>query len=325
MNEDPPGERLHTFAVTGEQGMATYQALDECRMRPHAEVDLRHPAEDPSARLQGLLGEVESLARRFRSTHLVFTGVGPTAAAAALVCHGRQTRGVWIPPLDEARLIPCLRWERGLESLIRSLSECVDIIQPPPISIDDETEAFPFGAGEQPAGRRAGAPLALLAVARPAWGSTSLPERLARGAAHWATASPDVDWLFLRSLDARFEGPFQALRARPSNLLSAPPVPYAVYSPWLREARVIVTDSWAIASEGLAMGTPLVCLGEDAPRPVEAGDHRLSITPEAIEGNELDAFLKGALNRLSSTTSRPRMWAFDVRVAEELKAALGGK
>ncbi len=321
MNQDPPGERLHWFAMTGEQGMAAYQALDECRMRPHAEVELRHPAEDPAARLQGLLGEIESLARRFRATHLVFTGVGPTAAAGALVCHGRNINGVWIPPLDNAALIPRLRWERGLEGVIRSLGESIEILDPPPIRMGATIKE----SGEQPRGGSPGSPLAILAVARPAWGSGNLPERLARAAAHWADSMPEFDWLFLRSLDARFEGPFQAMRDRPANLLSAPPVPYAVVAPWMREAGVIMTDSWAIASEALALGTPVACLGEDAAEASgHAEDRLLSITAADIGENRLGAFLKSALGRSPTQDFPALLWAFDEDVTEKLKAALAG-
>lgn len=320
---DEPSRRIHWFAVTGEQGMGVYQALDDCGMRPHAESELRHPAEDPAARLKGLIGEIEGLARRYRATHLVFSGAGATAAAAALVCHGREARGVWIPPFDPAGLTARFRWERGLESIIRSLWECVQILDAPGgegagTAVTSSTE------GERLPGRRPEAPLALVAVTRPSWGSGDLPERVVRAMQDWARSSPEADWLFLRSLDARFEGPLRSIREKPANFLTAPPVPYAVYASWLNQAGVILTDSWAIAAEGLAREIPVVALGEAGNATEEKDGVLLSIGSGVLEGDAVRQFMEGALKQPAKSRASAPLWAFSPHLVEELTEALGG-
>lgn len=321
--EDPPSRRLHWFAVTGEQGMGVYQALDDCGMRPHAEAELRHPAEDPAGRLQGLIGEVETLARRFRATHLVCTGAGATAAAAALVSHGREAKGVWIPPYDPAGLVSRFRWERGLESLIRSQWECVRILDAPGAG---ETIPAPEEIEEKdlPHGRRLEAPLGIVAITRPTWGSGDLPERAVRAIARWAQASPQADWLFLRSLDARFEGPMKALDERPPNFLSAPPAPYAVYASWLSDARVVLTDSWAIAAEALARRIAVVALGESGGGSDEQDGALLSIGADTLEGDGVWRFMEGAMKKSEERGAIAPLWSFNSHVMRELTDALGG-
>ena len=42
---------LHGFALTGEQGMAATQAVEEFGIHPNEVFELRHPAEDPAIRL----------------------------------------------------------------------------------------------------------------------------------------------------------------------------------------------------------------------------------------------------------------------------------
>lgn len=324
IGRDEPARRIHWFVTTGEQAMGLYQALDDCGMRPHAEAELRHPAEDPAARLQGLIGEIETQARRHRTTHLVFTGAGATAAAASLVCLGREARGVWIPPFDPAGLIDRFRWERGLESIVRSLWECVRILDAPKIESRDEPAAKPSEAPEQPKGRRPEAPLALVAITRPAWGAGDLPERAVRAMRAWAAGAPDADWLFLRSLDARFEGPIKAMKDRPANFLTAPPVPYAVYEPWLNEARVILTDSWAIAAEGLARGIPVAALGEERGEAAEDKPLLYPVAADEIEGEDVKRFLVDALERKPDRRAAAPLWGFSPHLDEELVEALGG-
>lgn len=321
---DAPRERVNWFALTGEQGMAACQAIDDCGLRPDAEVELRHPAEDPTVRLQGLMEDVETLARRYRATHVVFSGCGPTAAAAALVCHGRELHGVWLKPHDPAGLIARLRWERGLSALIGSLGECV---QPLETAAAGAIGSAPSGdeAGEEPMGRRRGHPLAIVAVTRPAWGLTDLPERLVASLAEWARSAPELDLLFMRSLDARFEGPLKSMGDLPPNLLTAPPVPYRVYSSWLGQAGRVVTDSWAIAAEAMGRGIRVIAMGE-SPR---MGGEPPHPAPGAVVDVMAGDIGNGFWRALPGTIELPRQaspptgfWSFDAGLRDRLSNAL---
>lgn len=317
---DEPRERIHWFAVTGEQGMAAYQALDDCGLRPDAEAELRHPAEDPAVRLQGLIGEVETLARRYRATHVVFAGCGPTAAASALVCHGRGLRGVWLKPHDPAGLIGRLRWERGLKNVVESLGETVGALETRP-GEGSGGEAALSGTSEEPAGRRADRPLAMVAITRPAWGASDLPERVVTGLAAAARSRPDVDWLMLRSLDARFEGPLHSLAARPANLLTAPPVPYATYAAWLAQSALMITDSWAIAAECRANRVEVVALGETGGHGA-APSGVVELAADDVDG---EAPLGGEPSIGSGSTPGrigTSLWAFNAHLRNSIGAAL---
>lgn len=320
------GERLRDaltwFAVTGEQGVAVYQALDDCGVRPDEEAELRHPAEDPAARLRGLIDEIETLARRHRATHLVFAGCGPTAAAAALVCHGRGLRGVWLRPNDAVGLISRLRWERGLEAVILSLSECVEVIHNAVPSARLRGLVGISGTGELPPGRREGALLVMLGITRPAWGSSDVPERIVAAVARWARRAPEIDWLFLRSLDARFEGPIGSLTERPSNFLTAPPVPHGVYADWLWGAQTIVTDSWAMAAEAAVAGVQVVALGESEDPSVGRATQPWAIVPSDFDGDELGEFLIRSLRGRGGGMDGAGLWGATSATVQALEAAL---
>jgi len=279
---------LHCWLLhSGEQGMAAYQALDFMGFVPDEAAPLCHPADEPAVRLNLMLERAEAFVRQRKGTHIVFTGFGPTAAGAAIYCHARGCRGLWLRPPDPAGLIPRLRWEAGLERLIRACAPCVESWQIPamPDWSEFQAEGAPLVEAEAPleaeiAGLRAGAPLTLIAVLRREWGylndTTSL---LARAAAAWSAAMPDADWLVLSNLNARLEGPMRSLKARPENLLIAPPLPYPLYHRLLARARLVVTDSPLIAAEALQRGVPVATLGEipwDAGE-AAAGDETLAL------------------------------------------------
>lgn len=319
---DHDGEgRIDWFAVTGEQGIALYQAMDEFDVRADEEAELRHPAEDPAARLQGLLGSIETVARRRRATHLVFSGTGPTAAAAALVCHGRSSRGIWMKPADPVGLIPRLHWERGLAYVIGALGDSVNVVNPgfPPV-IDSGQPAVQDDDADLPKGRRPEAPLVILAVTRAAWGSDDAPERIVAAAARFARESPEVDWLFLRSLDARFEGPLNAVENRPENLLTAPPVPYAVYGNWVGEAQALLTDSCTLAAEGLASGARVAALGELPQGRPDQNDRLMSITPGEIGSPDVRRFLAEAVSNRLKPAAGTGFWGRETAMFERLQA-----
>lgn len=256
----PEKEAIHWFAYVGEQGMAGYQAMDFLDVHPTDEYELRYRAEDPAIRLYGLMIDIEENVRRNRISRLVFSGFGPTAAASALVAHGRGSRGLWIRPRDPAGLIPRLRWERGLERVVASLGEAIDVMQAPEpaktnqLQIDIEIPAI--------AGRREGAPLVFIAVTRMLWGMNDVLDQVVDAAATWARETPDADWLIMRSLDPRLEGPLNHLRERPKNLLSTPPLRYPEYLSVLNDACIAFTDSCHIAAEFLDSGKAVVALGE---------------------------------------------------------------
>jgi hypothetical protein len=316
-------QRLNWFGATGEQGVALYQALDDAGVRPDEEAEVRHPAEDPAARLKGLIEEIENLARRHRATHVVFAGGGPTAVAAALVCHARGVRGVWLAPTDPAGLIPRLGWERGLDAVIRALPDAVK-----PVESSDTQEPCKPLCGmelppETPKGRRGDAPLALLAVTRPGWGAGDVPERFVAAASDWARAMPEGDWLFLRSLDARFEGPIRAMAERPENFLTAPPVPYQVYRRWLTQVRVVLTDSWAIAAEALRAGIPVGALAEEAARPGRDQASVLAITPADLRSDRAGAFLGEAVRGSAPRGTVTGLWGVRESIRRGIERALG--
>ena len=76
--------RVGWLLCTGEQGMAAYQALDFLGLAADETSPLCHPADDPAIRLTGMLRRTETTMHRRKLTHVIVTGFGPTAAAAAI-------------------------------------------------------------------------------------------------------------------------------------------------------------------------------------------------------------------------------------------------
>lgn len=279
---DPKGD-LHWFATTGEQGMAATQALDELEIAPHEEFELRNPSDDPAIRLHELMRDIERFLRRGRSTHAVFAGRGPTAAATALACHGRQVRALWLMPPDPAGVNAMQGWESGLERIIGSLVEgagtpgCVRVLN---VNARPEPKPEAFPAIE---GRRPDAPLAVIATGRMLWGMQGVYGRLVQACGKWAREMPEVDWLLMRSLDWHLEGPLMSMEARPANLLSCPPLPYSAYVSLIERCDAALTDSPAIAAECMALGIPLLALGEK--KPAHGSNTASSVVP--VTGGEL--------------------------------------
>lgn len=301
------GDATHWFVFTGEHGMAAHQALDFLELHPHEECDLRHVAEDPAIRLIGLMEEIERFARRHRISHAIFTGFGPTATAASLVCHSRSCSGLWLRPADRANLNCRMRWEGGLEKIIRSVDR-VQVLT----SRTKDREIQGLAREDSSAclslefsGRRPDAPLALLFVGRPLWGVQGVLAQVVNACAAWARVVPHADWLIFRSLDARLEGPINSMPDRPSNLLTVPPLPYPEYAIALSSARVALTDSHAIATECVSLNLPLVALGEISALPDSAGTNEiLHITPNELSSDLTEKFLRKAMDGHGSQPKR---------------------
>lgn len=293
----------HWFAVLGEQGMATYQAIDFLGLHPDEEFELRYLADDPAIRLHHLMKDIESLVRRHRATHVLFSGFGPTAAAAALVCHGRQCRGLWVRPRDPANLIPRLRWERGLEAVIKALPHSVGVAQAEgfPLAVDGVgcVDGVDSGEFKEVPNRRSGAPLIMIAVTRMLWGMQGVLNQVVCTAAEWARAAPEADWLLMRTLDPRLEGPLNSMPDRPANLLSSPPVPYNEYQRLLVECSAVLTDSCHIAAEFMDRGRAVAALGELPAETRALGEKLMHIGAADLSSEGLLTFLKKSLRESS--------------------------
>ena len=328
--------RPHWFVFTAEQGMAAYQALDYFDFHPDEDCELRRPAEDPTLRLQGLIARIETVIRNRRISHALFTGFGPTATAAAIVCHGRQCRGLWLRPPDPAGLVRRLRWEGGLVSIIGSLAAAVSVLPMPfPASVGGPDSAppdshAPTRSASGPAaigGRRTDAPLVMICIGRSLWGMHGILERVVAASARWAREMPSVDWLLFRSLDARMEGPLQSMADRPSNLLATTPIPYPQYSDLLARSAAVVTDSPHIAAECMEEERPVAALGElPSPQGESCPGRLIEITPEDLEGEDLRAFLdraiQGSLERPPAKRSLARP---EDRVLQDIQDWLRGE
>lgn len=271
----------HWLLDSGEAGMAAIQARDWLRLVPDEAGDLCHPADEPAIRLSLMIERTESFIRRHKGSHVVFSGWGPTAAATAIYCHARGCRGLWLRPPDPAGLVARLRWEAGLERIIRACVPCVQLWQVP--AAPDWGRLIQPGAARpltvEIPGLRPAAPLVLIAVLRRDWGTLDdATSRLARAAAAWAHARPESDFLILSNLNARLEAPVRSLAGRPDNLILAPPLPYPVYHEALRQARLLLTDSPLIAAEALARRVPTATFG-DLPAPPASGGEQAAHPP----------------------------------------------
>lgn len=295
----------HSFVLTGEQGMAVYQALDGMGLRPHVECDLKHPGDDSTIRLHAVMGDLEQVARDRRATHMIFAGRGSTAAAAALVAHCRPCRAIWLRPEDAAGLVARLPWEAGMENMIASLT-------PPDRRVDTPSDfdlhalrthaaawggqiAEPDAAGAAIEGRRPGAPSLLVSVNRRLWGMTQFFGPLVKAAADWARACPGADVVVFSAMDMRIEGLVRSMKNRPANLLLGQPLPLPAYLGLLRATGAVVTDSPTLASMALAREIGVVAVGQiaagDRPSPAGVRD----VVEAQISDSGISAFLAGAL------------------------------
>jgi len=289
----PPAEggnprAIGWLACTGEHGTAAYQTLDALALAPDETGALCHPADDPAVRLRLMLERTESFVHLRRASHVVFAGYGPTAAAAALCCHGRGCRGLWLRPADRLGIIGRLDWEAGLARVIAALAPRVAILDVPamPDAVAEGLAAAPPSSpleAEIP-GLRDAAPLALVAIYRREWGVThgNAASRLIHAAGRWAEAAPERDWVISSTLNMRLEGPFRALERRPANLLRVPPLPYPLWRELLGRAELVLTDSPLIADEALQRAIPVLTLGERNP---DRADH--AITPDELNSPAL--------------------------------------
>jgi UDP-N-acetylglucosamine 2-epimerase len=284
-----PGGPLHWFMVTGEQGMAAQQALDGIGLQPDEIAPLCHPADEPTVRLHSMLERVETFARRRKATHFLFSGFGPTAVASALACHARGDAGLWLRPADPAGVIGRLALESGYARVIEACAPRVTGLGlPAPDAMESPTAgraAERWVPEEEIEGLRADAPAALISLQRREWGiQQSVTKSLARAAAGWATAHPELDWLVLSNLNAALEGPLRALDPRPANLLIAPPLPYPLWRALLGQARWVLTDSPRMAAEALAAGVATAVLG-DLPPTAAGGAAARQWMPEDLIGD----------------------------------------
>lgn len=296
LRHNESGVPLNWLLATGENGMAGYQALDTVGLIPDESAPLCHPAEDLTVRLNSMLARVEAFGRQHKVTHIVFSGYGPTATAAAIFCHSRGCHGLWLRPPDPAGLIPRLRWEAGLERLIRACAPCVEIL-PVPAMPDLTVAEAPDPVAEVP-GLRREAPLVLVAVERRNWGMLDdSTRRLALTLGRLTTERPEVDCLVISNLNARIEGPLRSLESRPANFLLSPPLPYDVYHGLLARASVLVTDSPMVAAEGVAGGRLVVTLADEPAEAGKVGEGRVfPITPADMGDSPLNGALGAALD-----------------------------
>jgi hypothetical protein len=303
-----PGVGLteHRFIFTGEQGVGAYQAMDFIGLRPDHECELRYPAEDPALRLYSLIAVVEQQARRAKLTGLVFSGFGPTALAAALVAHARAIPGFWLRPADPLNLNARMRWEGGIERIMGSIRE-VFIQSAFPIRFPVEAEIGAHSSARlRPfAGLRAECPYVIVHVGRYLWGIQGVLARLVASCADWARAAPAADWIVLHSMNARLDGPIQALEHRPENLVVSPPLPYPDYCRLLDGASAVLTDSPHMAAECLDRCIPIAALGETETAPWEGASPCIAVRPDDFGGEGLINFFSRAIqsSRARETSS----------------------
>lgn len=264
LRRETPNDTNHWMLHTGEQGTAADQALDFLGLSPDETAELCHPANESTLRLGMMIERIEAFVRHHKASHIVFSGYGATAAAAALHCHGRDCHGLWLRPPDPADLIPRLRWEAGLERIIRACAPGVEVWPVP--TLPDLATAGPVAThcdlGEEIPGLRPDAPRVVVAVGRREWGiDCDVTPRVVNAARRWAETWPAVDWVVLSNLNARMEGPLHSIAPRPPNLLSTPPLPYPVWRELLESARLALTDSPLIAAETLEAGVRVATLG----------------------------------------------------------------
>ncbi|MCE5230578.1 UDP-N-acetylglucosamine 2-epimerase [bacterium] len=257
------------FLGTGEDGTAAFQALDLIGLRPDEVGALCHPADQPAVRMTVMLERIETFMRQRKGQRLIFTGYGPTAAAAALCCHARGNPGLWLKPADPAGLIPRLRWEAGLARVIEACVPAVSVVDLEPAP--DWTKLAGVAGGEkyelekEIPGLRPGAPRIVWAVLRRDWGMFGdTAAKLARALGKAAGERPEIDFVVLSNLNATLERPIASLEKRPENLIVTPPLPYPVYTDLMRGSAGVTTDSALVADEAMALGRPVAALGETA-------------------------------------------------------------
>lgn len=284
-------DAVHWLVSTGEQGMAAVQAMDYLNIHPEEECELRHPAEDYGIRLHSVMADVESFMRRHRATHAVASGFGATAAAVALIAHSRDAQAIWIKPRDPAELIPRLRWESGIESIIRGVPEVRILGVEPPEEGDPSEDGSVSVQPPLIPGRRMGALPVLISIGRRQWGEQGDLAKVVLAVAEWARQRPEADFVVIRSLDARLEGQLKSMPNRPANLLGAAPMPLPEYLQVLHEARLILTDSFNLAGEGIAANIPVLALGEIA----SASTAVHHVTPGDLQGEKLLEVLSRSL------------------------------
>lgn len=289
LGRDPAVRDFHSFAFLAEHGLPAEQALDSLGIHPHDRFEVRSPDEDPGIRLGELLGDVERITRRRRATHILTAGFGPTAAAASLVAHSRLCRGLWIRPRDPAGLNELRPWERGLERFVRA-NEGMRILEPDVSGI--ACEAAPVAPPlDLISGLRPGAPLVLVALTRWHWGVYSGHPAILRGLFGLAAAMPESDFVLIRTLDPRFEGPLRALSGGETNLHSTLPLPPGDYRRLLAASVGVITDSPLIAAEARR---PVLFIAETAPNTPSAGgtSDPLIVRPDALASPDAEAFVR---------------------------------
>ena len=304
-------ETSHSLLTTGEHGMAASQALDRVGVIPDETSPVCHPADEPALRLREMLERVEAFLRRRKITHAVFAGSGPTAAAAALMTHARNARGLWLTPPDPVRLAPRLRWEAGLTRVARACAPCVEpyVLEAMPEWLT-ESNAATAPLMEQDA-LRDDAPLVVVALVRREWGMRdTTPRRLFAALARSASQRPECDWWVVGNLNARMEGPLRALKPWPPNLLATAPLPWGVWRTAMTRARAVLTDSPLIAADARHHDCRVAALGETPPPTVEAAappPNVLSITPDDLDVPRWDAVVDTLLKKPPVTEGDPTL------------------
>lgn len=295
------GPETHRLITTGEQGTQLIQALDAMRLRPDDAMELLAPDDDPAIRLRKLLETIEQDARRHRSTHFIFSGFGPTAAACAMVAHARHCSALWLRPADPCDLIARSRWESGLARMIESL-ECVTVESCTALASD----AVAASAQVEIEGRRPDAPFILISVGRAEWGWNGVLGKLVHALAGLAASMPEADVLVLLSMDMRLHAPLRSLENRPQNLLSISPLPPGDYSTLLAKARIMLTDSPHVGADCIARGIPVLALGEIVSKPhIARSGLCKAITPGDLTDLTLNELISGKLASPQAAITAP--------------------
>ena len=294
----------HWLHTTGEEGTAAVQALDTYPLRPDSTALLLHPAESPAVRLRVLMERADDALRERKAGRIIFTGHGPAAAAAALVCQARGCPGLWLRPADPAATLAHLRWESSLAGVIRACAPEVAEVPLAPFPLAGLALGSMIDVEREIPGLGLAAPFALVAPLRREWGlMDDAGSRIARGIAAAARLAPAVTWVVVTNLAAGLERPLLALSPRPANLLLTPPLPPALFAALLARAALVLTDGPDTAAAALARGIPLATLGDSAEAfpasaPAPAGG-------QALLRVVARAFAAGALAALAASLPAP--------------------
>ena len=156
-------------------------------------------------------------------------------------------------------------------------------------------------------GLASGRPLGLVAMGRREWVTfESTPRKVAKAAAAWAEAFPQVEWVFLSNLNMNLEGPFRALDPRPANLYIVPPLPYPVWRAALEKAAVVVTDSHGIAAEALERRVGVAALGEIEPHGTATAWGNLhAVVPSTLVSDSTLDFMRSRIESFSASSAPP--------------------